>query len=168
LKEYRLPNWKIKLFLFVYRVMVPMSIFTVLLIAFIGFWQRSLMKEFLFIDVLLILCFKSLFILFSAITSFSVSLKEEAISVKIRNLKVEIMYNLIDEVKILEDKFYDREIVEISLKSNIVISKYFFYLGLMVGFGKKTKESKQIIVFSVENSRALYEELKRIVEKDNG
>ena len=98
------------------------------------------MEEFLLIDIVLILGFKALFILFSAITSFSVSLKEDEISVKIRNLNVEILYSLIDEVKIIEDKFYDIELVEISLKSNVEISKYFLFLGLHVGFRRKTKD----------------------------
>jgi len=151
--------------LFLYRLYLPVAIFTVLFIAFIGFWRKSLMKEFLLIDVLLILCFKCLFVLFSAITSFSVSLKGNAVSMTLRNLNVEVLYDLIDEVKIIEDKFYDRELIEISLKSNIVISKYFLFLGLLVGFRKKTKESKQVIVFNVKNARDLYKELKRIVEK---
>jgi hypothetical protein len=164
-KGYYLPNRKIMLFL--YRISTPMSIFTVLLIAFMAFYLSSVMKKLLLMDVLLILCFVFLFLFLSALTSFSVSLKKNAISITLRNLNVEVPYSFIDGVKLIEDKFYSSELLELSLKSNIVMSKYFLFLGLLAGFRKKTKESKQVIVFNVENSRELYEELKRIVKENN-
>ncbi len=153
--------------LFLYRLFLPVAIFTVIFIAFLAFYMSSLMEKFLIIDFVLALCFIGLSILFSSYTSFSVSLKEEVISVKIRNLNVEIMYNLIDELKIMEDKFFDKKFIEIYLKSNIEISKYFLFLGFHAGFRRKTRNSGQLIIFSVEDMQDFYEELQRIIKEKN-
>jgi len=153
--------------LFLYHLYIPVAIFTVIFFVFLAFYMSSLMEKFLIVDFVLILCFIYLSILFSSYTSFSVSLKQDAISVKIRNLNIEIMYSLIDEVKEIEDKFFDKKFIEIYLKSNIGISKYFLFLGFHAGFRRKIKNAEQFIIFSVEDIEDFYEELQRIIKEKN-
>ena len=164
-KEYHLSDRKKMLFL--YHLYIPVAIFTVIFFVFLAFYMSSLMAKFLIIDFVLVLCFIGLSIFFSAYTSYSVSLKKKVISVKVRNLNVEIKYNLIDEVKIIEDKFFDKKLTKIYLKSTIEISRAFLILGLLTDFRMKTEDGKRLIIFSVVDAQELYEDLQRIIKEKN-
>lgn len=147
--------------------LIGLSISLVLIGLFIVLFEH-VRKPSVLIEIFFFISLYFFYLLFSAISSFSLTLGDKGFVLKCRKREKFIFYNDIKNVTIEKNKFYSIEKTKIFFKSELSFNKRFLLLLIISGALEPTIKLKNTMVLKLENTQEFYNKIKKKLEEKNG